>query len=321
MYVGRRTVLKAGLACAGLRILRGSPGLVASWSTQAPPIHPSDRSKWNNGRFVSCTDGDAFKVPFTISGTDDIKDVHYMFSMENAGRLGVNDFDYDKRGELVFCGGYESAKRDVNGFLGIKPEGSETPATLIPTFPYCPLGLAVAPDGTIWTTGYEVLGDGTPPAHINLKADAIRQFDRSGRLLASTMPWEQLPMNMHVGRPLLKVSTSTFAWYSPGPHQPVLFEMSTENLKVRKYWPGVEGREDRLGFTLLESHQAFLTLGRQLFSLDRDASKWVNVPLKLGDEKGGVLKGDEGGVLVFQAGFYLYFVDPLQIQDSDSEAS
>ncbi len=310
MTLKRRELLKSGLALGGARLLRGGTALVANWSTAAPAIEPSDPSKWHNGRLISYGLGASAKAPFTISGTDDVKDVHYTFWLEEAGRIDILGFDYSKHGEIVFCGEYESGENPYNRFIAVKPAGQK-PATVVPTHLYSAKQIAVAPDGTIWTIGVEVLDD--DGLEVNNKANIIRQFDRSGRPLASTLRYEECPM---LFSPLMSVTTNTVAVCSPGFGNGHYLEIATGDLKVRKFWPGAKQRVIT-GFTLLESHQAFLTTEDKPYThlLDRRAGKWVAVELKLADQQERAkLKGNEGGVLVFLAGDNLYFVDPLQQQ-------
>jgi hypothetical protein len=144
--------------------------------------------RWSHGAFILVDMVAPLTKTFTVVDRDGFISSAWNFSIPETSHLWVLGYDRDPAGDLVAAGRAYSYDGKLAPFIAIKPaKGGEV--QIIRTYPYWPALLAVAPDGTIWTAGYEMTyertytGDG-----VNRNGDAIRHFDRTGKLLGSAVP-------------------------------------------------------------------------------------------------------------------------------------
>src|ERR1700761_2881401 len=76
--------------------------------------------KWRHGHLISVDKGMADSVTFVVSDAQDNNRVEFSFSLPNATRTWVNDFDLDARGAVVFCGESYSSDGRLASFIGIR---------------------------------------------------------------------------------------------------------------------------------------------------------------------------------------------------------
>jgi len=102
-------------------------------------------------------------------------------------RLWVRGYHRDYAGNLVAAGHAYSTDGKLALFIAIKsPKSADV--QLIRTYPYWPAMLAIAPDGTIWTTGIEMTYEREltgPGVNSNGCSPALRSNRKAARLRGS----------------------------------------------------------------------------------------------------------------------------------------
>lgn len=109
----------------------------------------------------------------------------------------INALDRGADGTTGIAGNARDANGHGSAFVGwISPSGLQPLVTQVT--PYSTASIAVAPDGTLWTAGRELIDvaaykaaggtDFSPSALANPKAHVIRHFDRSGKTIGAFVP-------------------------------------------------------------------------------------------------------------------------------------
>jgi hypothetical protein len=138
---------------------------------------------------------------------------------------------------------------------------------MIRTGQYSPKGVAVASDGTVWTSGYE-----TPDKHLAGKNDpsaafapysnssVIRHFDEQGKLLGSFLPQSELstPVDPHMEGTFLVANEDRVAWYCAASKRYLEFSPDGIVLNLQGVEPPVDRRR-AVGFALTKSGRVFLS--------------------------------------------------------------
>lgn len=91
---------------------------------------------------------------------------------------------------IVFIGQAWSAYGQPTPLIGLISSDGRT-ERVVRTAPYWPYMLSIAPDGTFWTLGYEMVNDKTSGPELDPDAGVLRHFDRSGKLLGASGPQAQ----------------------------------------------------------------------------------------------------------------------------------
>lgn len=255
------------------------------------------------------------KKSFTVVGRDGSILSRFDFSIPDTTHIWVLGFGRDNAGNLVFSGEAYSTDGRLAPFIGIKsPQRGDI--ELIRTYPYWPISLAIAPDGTIWTVGSEMTyerkssGDG-----VNPNGDVVRHFDRTGKLLGSAVPRQTLHPKYKYTDGFLVATSDHIGWYSPTQGPGVYIELSPANPKDYKVYSGPpDARSRAQGFALTESGKVFLTNDvdnrRGTYTLDRTTNQWNAVTLPNSDSS-LVLSGSEKDTLVLEGMAGLHFFDAL----------
>ncbi len=265
---------------------------------------------------------------FVSSATPQIPDV-----------TGVSLLDSDRAtdGSIVYSGWSASAYGEVQPFLiYLSPEGQTT--HIIPTAPYWPYMLAIAPDGTVWTIGEEMINHDPKDPELNTGAGVLRHFDRTGKLIASGIPKSSFTTGHQSSRLIhgfLVAMPNRLAWYTPKynllQRRSEYIEISPGSLQLQSY-PGLPPPAKNgfyVGFAVTDAGDVFVSYEdhtnplprpsnyhlRTLYTFDRSTSKWALVPVPpFGKYPDPLLIGAEGDQLVFKNGYSAAFfqVSPSQ---------
>lgn len=311
-FVGRQILVALLLtSCAWA----ADAGLVLTSTTSlAAVVEPTGTRDWRHGGFIMIDMVNPLAKTFTIVDRDGLVSSIFDFSIPDTSRVWVLGSDRDYAGNVVFAGRATSRDGRYAPFIAIKSaQGGDV--QLIRTYPYWPVLLSVAPDGTIWTTGEEMTSEGKVNAvGINPNPDVLRHFDRSGKLLGSAVPRKTVFPGDRFAHGYLVATSDRVGWYSPihGPGTYVELSPTLDNVKVYNGLSNEKGQAD--GFALTESGKVFVTHYAQqkqaTYTLDRASSHWTEVPFAASDSL--VLRGSEKNTLVFESVKGLLFFDMPQ---------
>lgn len=156
----------------------------------------------------------------------------------DAGYMYVFGFDRESNGTIVFTGQIETAYRVESPFLAWTSSDGQNQKVLL-TDNYFPYELAVAPDDSIWTLGYEMVNLDTKDRAVNREANVLRHFDRDGTLIDSAFPQSQFDSyQLHrITTGLLIASRDRVGWYGPSGKNATYTEVTLGTLEKVDY-PG-----------------------------------------------------------------------------------
>ncbi len=272
--------------------------------------------RWSHGAFILVDMVAPLTKTFTVVNRDGSISSTWNFSIPDTSHLWVFGYDRDPAGDLVAAGEAYSYDGKLAPFIAIKPAKSEE-VQIIRTYPYWPALLAVAPDGTIWTAGDEMTyertytGDG-----VNRNGDAIRHFDRTGKLLGSGVPGLTVRPGWRSHDGYLVATSERVGWYSPIKGAGTYVELPASHPSDYKVYQGLgdqKGEAD--GFALTDSGKVLVTHYAQYkqttYTLDRASGQWSEVSFPGGDPRMR-LEGSEKETLVFEDPKGLVFYDTPQ---------
>jgi hypothetical protein len=171
------------------------------------------------------------------------------FEYSGEGSFYVTSSDRMSNGTLVFAGmtAPRSSRRDLSPFLAwISAAGHDQHK--VSTGRYLPYLLAVAPDDTIWTLGYEA--DTTSENwRLDENTKVLGHFDQRGALLQaafSLSDFKPFQQSLRMQRGLLATSKDKLGWYGPvADGNVVCVEISLQDFAVTTY-PGASQHADKL---------------------------------------------------------------------------
>lgn len=274
--------------------------------------------KWSNGAFIYEDSGVAGIVPiFHTLDREGRLISSSTLKVPGAERVWPGDFDRAVDGSIVFSGGAYSPSGEEAPFIAlVSPDGSAS--TIIRTAPYYPYTLSLAPDGTIWTIGLEMINHDPKAVGLDPNAGVLRHYDRQGRLLASGIEQSRFIGSNETHRlvaGMLVAKGDRIGWISGLDRHGVYSEISPKTLTVVQTSdaPFKDGSHNLIaGFTLTDSGRALLCVethkdgraSRVAYVFDRTSGTWgtLAVPFLDGARFAPHLMGSDGEQLVFQFG-------------------
>ncbi len=231
-------------------------------------------------------------------------------SIPDAGAVIVTGRDRREDNSIVFIGQATSAYGQPVPFIGLISADGRT-QQIIRTAPYWPYMLSIAPDGTFWTLGYEMVNFDPSAPEVNPGAGVLRHFDGAGKLLRSALPQSHFVKNAasenRLTSGLLAATSNRIGWYGPGwgtGGQYVEFDSHSMAMHTYPGLPNIPESTLLVCFSLTESGNAFLSLydnaaeRSRAFMFDRAALKWL--VLKTNERPAPYLIGVDGEQLVFR---------------------
>ncbi|HTU43570.1 MAG TPA: hypothetical protein VMF91_00810 [Bryobacteraceae bacterium] len=232
--------------------------------------------------------------------------------MPESGYVSVSSCDRRDDNSIVFIGQAWSAHGQPASLIGlISADG--TTERIIRTAPYHPYMLSIAPDGTFWTLGLEMVDRDISAPGLDPKAGVLRHFDRSGKLLGASGPQSQFVKLYTTGRldyGYLSSVNNRIGWYAPRSGAGGQYvEMDLDSMTPRTY-PGLPELPE-LGlvvcFRLTESGNAFLSVydnkskHATTYMFNRETHKWLPLEGTVASQRPGpYLIGVDGEQLVFR---------------------
>jgi len=235
-------------------------------------------------------------------------------TIPEAAQTYVDGYARSADGSIAACGAsYASDGRGAPFIALISADGNAE--RVIRMEPYWPVLITVAPDGTLWTVGYEQNANRSEKSGVNLNASVLRHFDRSGKPLGAFLPRSSfrnpVELNRHHGYLLTSADrVGWFHWLNDG--QGAYHEVSPAgeitsypiprlpSLKTDLMVDGVAMPD--FGDVFVSMRDAGLHEGYFVFKLDRQLGQWSQTVLS-GPRVAGdfaVLWGSSGSDLVFQ---------------------
>lgn len=247
------------------------------------------------------------------------------FQNSELTQFGVFSYDRESDGTIVFSGETWIAPGVASPFLAWTSADGHT-QRMVRTEPYFPYEVSVAPDGTIWTLGFEMVNLNPKDPAVNKEAHVLRHFDRAGNLIGSAFPQSQFDryQRTRLDQGLLAASRDRLGWYGPREQPEATYtEISLDTMTMKEY-SGSAGNASKRhfaeGLALTEGGIASICIDdgsanvRTNYVLDRTSSKWlpVSVPRMGGFKFTPVLIGSDGDSLVFKYGRESGFFSVMQ---------
>ena len=196
--------LAAQEAAAGRFVIEGSTPL---------PYTPGEGNfSWWRGEALLVAENRLYAPLIRVFDREAKEISRFWLTIPEAGRIMVlnNAIARGPDGILAVVGRAFSTDSRGVGFLAIvSPDGQEQ--TIVKLYPFSPDTVTVAADGTIWVAGNTFI-DGKPQRN----EDLIRRYDRSGKLIGSSVNWSSLghPTRWPATLSALVSSPDRVGWYS-----------------------------------------------------------------------------------------------------------
>lgn len=231
-------------------------------------------------------------------------------SIPDSAHVSVGGCDRRDDNSIVFIAQAFSAYGQPAPLIGLISADGRT-ERVIRTAPNYPYSLSVAPDGTFWTLGYEMVNHDTSAPELDPGAGVLRHFDRAGKLLSSTGPQSQFlkdsAASLRLASGFIAATRSRIGWYGPDSGAGGRYVEIDSNSMTMHIYPGLPDLPESsllVCFSLTDSGNAFLSLydnatqRSTTFMFDRAALKWVT--LKTNERPAPYLIGVDGEQLVFR---------------------
>jgi len=275
---------------------------------------PSDaeshhRTKWSRDLYIYIDD-DVVSPSIFVFDRNGKQVYNSLLQIPGVDRMRVEDFESAPDHTLWLCGNSHSPSGQASYFLAhITNDGQDV--HFVQTAPYHANQISVAPDGTVWSAGFELVPgaphDSNDRAKLNDNADTLRHYDGGGKLLASAVPTTAVGDKIRIVNGVLRATQDRVGWYATNANY---MEFSPD-LKVQTSFPpapAISQRHKVEGFVLTPSGKSFLVVthssptGRvaTLYQLDQVTRAWVEIDShQLGFDVLPMLQGNDGESLVF----------------------
>ncbi len=277
--------------------------------------------KWVHGAFVYWAGGQTLPT-FLVLSPEGERISSFTPNIPGSVRVFVNDFDRAPDGSVVFSGSSYSAEGQHVPFLCWISANGKT-SHVVRTAPYFPYGLSVALDGSVWTSGFEMINGDINAPGMNPDAGVIRHFNPSGKLVDSLGSRKQFG-TVRLWQASLVATEDRIGWYAQGLDGVSQYvEISLPAMTLQTY-PGLPaqtlgkpaGMVER--FVLTAAGKAFVNFvhrdphNRLTYQFDRETKQWV--PMKVPAIARAAqphLKGSDGERLVFMSENSAMFLNPV----------
>ena len=229
--------------------------------------------RWNAGMLVGY-DRKFSNGPIVVTIDGGGRRDETLFTLQDAAQINIVDVAASTDGEIAIVASAVTA--DARGATILARIASDRKRrTVTRTWPYCPMVVTFAPDGTIWTIGH--LKD---DANTNVLAyNVLRRFDRNGKMLGSTTL--RVKGSRTAETSYLIASRDRVGWFT---REREYVEFSMDGSEIARYdWPEKDMDGDVTGAALSEENDAIacrFAKGKvEFFALDRGARTWDPVSL------------------------------------------
>jgi hypothetical protein len=176
-------------------------------------------------------------------------------------------FTGNHEGTLAICGLEFGATSNEVPFISWR--GANSQSRLILTAPYRPHKIVIAPDGTLWTVGYQGTRESPDPGAL-----VIRQWDPvNAKVIAAYVPQSRFtdPLLSVASGDLLVAAGNRVAWYSPPEGR--YFE-TAGGILTEVDGLDTPGTRFAAGAALTDGGRFFIESG-VTYELDRAGKRWV----------------------------------------------
>jgi hypothetical protein len=236
-----------------------------------------------------------FLIPIERNGLDApvihaIDDTGYetpplVFSIPGAHAIRIDNVARGLDGTWAVSGRARDAEGKGGGFITWLSADRQNVKT-IQLLPYNAMRIAIAPDGTTWTEGIELVPD---QDWVGSDHGVIRRFDKSGNAIGSWIRRNSIPevnaMGLEGG--VFAVAQGLVGWYAGYAHEYFEIVFNRSKVSAPKTWPGIASRDNHElrvnGLAILDNGDAYISAQdqkrgtSQLYILDRAHRIWIPV--------------------------------------------
>jgi hypothetical protein len=284
---------------------------------------------WASG-FLVRIDGNRTAAPTLVSYDRSGRELSaVMLTIDQSRIITVFDWAAGREGVVVACGGaYDDSGRG-GGFFAILDPSSRS-ERVVRLSPYYPHRIAMAPDGTIWTSGEETVNGREHGPGVDFSHGVLRHFDATGHLISSVIPRSTLENRLMAGEGFLNVGVDgRVGWYT-GPVGGVgsaYFEISPSGETTRFDPLPLLEHDIVRGIALPDSGGTIISINSSPgnWSLWRASSNrsWnqLQLPPSLSGTNSDGLLGSDGDFLVFKKVAYTMTLQFVSLPGNSSGGS
>ncbi len=275
--------------------------------------------KWRNGAFLYM---DEASVPifYTLDREGRLLSSATL-EIPGASQVWGYHFDRGADGSVVFAGGVYSAYGQAAPLIAwISPDGHTE--RVIRTAPYFPHMISIAPDGTVWTVGCEMIDHKPDAPGLDPQAGVLRHFDRTGKLIGSFFPQSQYlgpHQTVWLTSGHIVATNDRIGWYAPGwGGRGRYVEISLPSMEKHTYHgvlPPFSSAATVSELALTDDGTASVSVFDPLtsqhwmiYTFDRTIAKWMPAQVEAGVSPVPSLVGSDAGQLVFTSGHWAGFL-------------
>jgi len=270
--------------------------------------------KWSHGGYLVVDQVAGSPPVFYSLDRDGIWTATAQFRNPDPTRFSMSAWDRQSDGTIVFSGQTETSPRVVSPFIAFtSPDGATQ--RMIRTDRYFPYEVAIAPDDSFWTLGFQMADFNDPNEPAASGAHVLRHFDRTGTLIGSAFPQSDFTFKERcaLGHVLLAAAQDRVGWYGPQFGKAAYSEVALETMAISKFAGApVDGAKGLMavGLALTSGATASVSIqdgspdARATYVLDRATAKWnhLSVPRLGGFKFTPNLIGSDANNLVFKYG-------------------
>lgn len=215
---------------------------------------------WSGGALAVVQDRFSRAPTFRIFDRTGREISRHLFTIPEAAHINSYAFAHGWDGTLVVGGtAFTSDGRGTNFLAWVSPDRSEQ--TIIRTSPFVVSAVTVAADGTIWVAGHRKRISAAEPW--DYTQPLLRRYDRTGKLLGTSVPWSSLeapaartlpPDNLSQ----LVSSADRVGWYSP--RLRTYLEFSLDGTLLRTVKGPQHDQKDIVSLGLCDDGSLFLSI-------------------------------------------------------------
>ncbi len=178
--------------------------------------------KWEAGSLIATDASAGPAVRFTVFDKSGSKIQEHLFQVEGAKYLTVRDYTRSADGTLGLCGSMVDFEGRSGSYLAFV-HATDHSTHLVRMNPYQPMRITASANGTFWVAGYEMTTrePGSKPRTslaeaVNRDAALFRNFDKTGKLLRSSVPQSAIkdPISLAQPGPLFTEIGNEMIWYT-----------------------------------------------------------------------------------------------------------
>jgi hypothetical protein len=234
--------------------------------------------RWTNGALVAIEADGTASPSIHVFDRQGNKTRDINLPIPQARTVRVLSAAHTPKGGLALCGFAVDSQGHMADYLAFAEPLSEK-IDIVRLTPYTPLAVAVAPNGDVWTVGFEVDEQRRPSKATD--AGIIRRFTHDGKQVGAYLPSSNIPISdLTSGVPNLAATSDRVGWYQSESQS--YFELSRDGT-IQTY-PGLalSGREYVHGLGITDRGDVFVTKygngnSADLYRLDRSTRTWLLV--------------------------------------------